>query len=147
MGNCERLKWNRRKMRLTQKELANKAGLSSATIGRLEQDETHWEIITDETFDKISKVFEEIQGMKFMKFHESNSVNLEEKTEETINMEVVEPKMDETLVEVEEKKAVDNDDAKTLVLLEFAFEGLKESETHEDFKANLKLIKRIVDSY
>ena len=48
MGNCERLKWNRRKMRLTQKELANKAGLSSATIGRLEQDETHWEIITDE---------------------------------------------------------------------------------------------------
>lgn len=147
MGNCDRLKWNRRKMRLTQKELANKAGLSSATIYRLEHDETHWEIITDETFDKISKVFEEIQGMKFMKFHESNSVNLEEKTEEIINTEVVEPKMDETLVEVKEKEAVDNDDAKTLALLEFAFDGLKESETHEDFKANLKLIKRIVDSY
>lgn len=54
--------------------------------------------------------------------------------------------MEETLVEVEEKKADDNN-AKTLVLLQFAFEGLKESETHEDFKANLKLIKRIVDSY
>ena len=147
MGNCERLKWNRRKMRLTQNELAEKAGLSSATIGRLERDETRWEFITDETFDKLSKVFEEIQGMKFRKVHESNSVNLEEKTEEIINMEVVEPKMEETLVEVEENEAVDNDDAKTLVLLEFAFEGLKESETHEDFKANLKLIKRIVDSY
>lgn len=55
--------------------------------------------------------------------------------------------MEETLVEVEENEVVDNDDAKTLVLLEFAFEGLKESETHEDFKANLKLIKRIVNSY
>lgn len=145
MGNCERLKWNRRKMKLSQSELAEKAGLSSATIGRLERDETRWEFITDETFDKLTMVFEEIQGFAFVKVHESNSTNIEE-SEETINVEEEKPKMEETLVEVEEKKADDNN-AKTLVLLQFAFEGLKESETHEDFKANLKLIKRIVDSY
>lgn len=145
MGNCERLKWNRRKMKLSQSELAEKAGLSSATIGRLERDETRWEFITDETFDKLTRVFEEIQGFAFVKVHESNSTNIKE-SEETINVEEEKPKMEETLVEVEEKKADDNN-AKTLVLLQFAFEGLKESETHEDFKANLKLIKRIVDSY
>ena len=145
MGNCERLKWNRRKMKLSQSELAEKAGLSSATIGRLERDETRWEFITDETFDKLTMVFEEIQGFAFVKVHELNSSNIEE-SEETINVEEEKPKMEETLVEVEEKKADDNN-AKTLVLLQFAFEGLKESETHEDFKANLKLIKRVVDSY
>lgn len=145
MGNCERLKWNRRKMKLSQSELAEKAGLSSATIGRLERDETRWEFITDETFDKLTRVFEEIQGFAFVKVHESNSTNIEE-SEETINVEEEKPKMEETLVEVEEKKTDDND-VKTLTLLEFAFEGLKESETHEDFKANLKLIKRVVDSY
>lgn len=132
-------------MKLSQSELAEKAGLSSATIGRLERDETRWEFITDETFDKLTMVFEEIQGFAFVKVHESNSTNIEE-SEETINVEEEKPKMEETLVEVEEKKADDNN-AKTLVLLQFAFEGLKESETHEDFKANLKLIKRIVDSY
>ena len=132
-------------MKLSQSELAEKAGLSSATIGRLECDETRWEFITDETFDKLTRVFEEIQGFAFVKVHESNSTNIEE-SEETINVEEEKPKMEETLVEVEEKKADDNN-AKTLVLLQFAFEGLKESETHEDFKANLKLIKRIVDSY
>lgn len=132
-------------MKLSQSELAEKAGLSSATIGRLERDETRWEFYTDETFDKLTRVFEEIQGFAFVKVHESNSTNIEE-SEETINVEEEKPKMEETLVEVEEKKADDNN-AKTLVLLQFAFEGLKESETHEDFKANLKLIKRIVDSY
>ncbi len=132
-------------MKLSQSELAEKAGLSSATIGRLERDETRWEFITDETFDKLTRVFEEIQGFAFVKVHESNSTNIEE-SEETINVEEEKPKMEETLVEVEEKKADDNN-AKTLVLLQFTFEGLKESETHEDFKANLKLIKRIVDSY
>ena len=132
-------------MKLSQSELAEKAGLSSATIGRLERDETRWEFITDETFDKLTRVFEEIQGFAFVKVHESNSTNIEE-SEETINVEEEKPKMEEMLVEVEEKKADDNN-AKTLVLLQFAFEGLKESGTHEDFKANLKLIKRIVDSY
>ena len=132
-------------MKLSQSELAEKAGLSSATIGRLERDETRWEFITDETFDKLTRVFEEIQGFAFVKVHESNSTNIEE-SEETINVEEEKPKMEETLVEVEEKKADDNN-AKTLVLLQFAFEGLKESETHEAFKANLKLIKRTVDSY
>lgn len=132
-------------MKLSQSELAEKAGLSSATIGRLERDETRWGFITDETFDKLTKVFEEIQGFAFVKVHESNSTNIEE-SEETINVEEEKPKMEETLVEVEEKKADDNN-AKTLVLLQFTFEGLKESESNEDFKANLKLIKRVVDSY
>ena len=38
-------------------------------------------------------------------------------------------------------------DQKTLTLIEFAYEGLFEAETHEDFVANLKMIKRIIDKY
>lgn len=53
MGRCERLKWNRRKLGLSQKELAEKLGVCQATISRLERDETVWTTMRDTTSDAV----------------------------------------------------------------------------------------------
>lgn len=51
MGKCEKLKWNRRKLGMSQEELAGKIGVSQATICRLERDETAWSVMRDQTAD------------------------------------------------------------------------------------------------
>ena len=53
MERCERLKWNRRKLGLSQKELAEKLGVCQATISRLERDETVWTTMRDTTSDAV----------------------------------------------------------------------------------------------
>lgn len=150
MGNSERLKWNRKELGLSQKELAQKAGLSLATIGRLEQDETRWDVITDETFDKIAGVFDNASAWPFIKRDtgtadicvEETSKSMEELEKNIAISFGLEEKM------YEQKKAYDNkEDKATLELLEFAFEGLKEAESHEDFTANVKLMKRILNRF
>lgn len=60
MGRCERLKWNRRKLGLTQKELADKIGIGVTTIYKLETDETAWSTIRDATDDAISNIFRDL---------------------------------------------------------------------------------------
>ena len=41
------------------------------------------------------------------------------------------------------KKDYDN----VLTLIEFVYEGLKESKTHEDFVVNINMLKRIIKKY
>lgn len=60
MGKCERLKWNRRKLGLTQKELADKIGIGVTTIYKLENDETAWSTIRDTTDDAISNMLSDL---------------------------------------------------------------------------------------
>ena len=45
------------------------------------------------------------------------------------------------------EKTESNNNSKLLEMLEFAMEGLRESESEDDFKANLKLMKRILNKY
>lgn len=53
MGKCEKLKWNRRKLGLTQEDLSKKIGISANTISKLERDETAWAFIKDDTADAV----------------------------------------------------------------------------------------------
>lgn len=53
MGRCEKLKWNRRKLGMTQRELGDKIGVSHSTICKLENDETAWITLRDSTDDLI----------------------------------------------------------------------------------------------
>lgn len=57
MGRCDRLKWNRKKLGMSQQDLANKIGISVSTISKLETDETAWATIRDMTEDAVSDVF------------------------------------------------------------------------------------------
>lgn len=60
MGRCERLKWNRRKLGMTQKDLAKKIGVSETTISRLESDETAWAALRDSTDDALYRTLREL---------------------------------------------------------------------------------------
>lgn len=53
MGRCEKLKWNRRKLGMTQRELGDKIGVSHSTICKLENDETAWITLRDSTDDAV----------------------------------------------------------------------------------------------
>lgn len=53
IGNCTKLRWNRRRLGLSQAEFAKKVGVSQATISTLERDETAWATLQDNTVDKI----------------------------------------------------------------------------------------------
>lgn len=87
MGRCARLKFNRKKMCLSQKEFAEKVGLSVGTISRLELDETAWETIQDQTFDKINSIFESERLGRIM------TVNGHEERKETVEERIkIEPK-------------------------------------------------------
>jgi transcriptional regulator with XRE-family HTH domain len=143
MGRCTRLKFNRRKLGLSQKEFAEKVGLSVGTISRLELDETAWNSIQNSTFDKINSIFEDNELWKIMTTveYDKNKENVEEEQEEVDVKEVL--WADRVEVEPKQKKRPIEDDV-TLKLLEFIMDGLRESETHEEFEANLKLLKRIM---
>lgn len=56
MGRCDRLKWNRKKLGMTQKELADKIGVGVSTISKLETDETAWATVRASTDDAIDGV-------------------------------------------------------------------------------------------
>lgn len=60
MGRCEKLKWNRRKLGMTQKDLADKIGISVSTISKLETDETAWATVRDTTDNAISDILHKL---------------------------------------------------------------------------------------
>ena len=145
MGNCEKLKWNRRKLGLSQKEFADKVGVSIGTISRLETDETTWETMQDVTFDKIFSAFDgkDAWPMKNREVQktiepEEEPVKVEEKTEVS---------WAERVVCMINNNGITEQDTKTMSLLEFVLDGLKEAENHEEFVANIKLLKRILKDY
>lgn len=148
MSNSERLAWNRKNvLKMTQAEFADKAGLCVATIGRLEQDESHWEVIQASTFDKIAAMFE---GEKVWPLINRNGDEVK-----PVQTMVILPKKEEVERTPEWAqelvKGLDNmkteQDNKTMVLLEFAFTELKDSVTHDEFEENLKLIRKILDKH
>ena len=146
MGNCERLKWNRKDvMGLSQKEFADKYGLCAATISKLETDETAWTTIQTSTFDKIAKAFEGGDFWPIRNLAEGESKNVDE---------IIEEKKEENTEQTWAEKVVimlnnslTEQDKETMKLVEFAVEGLKEAETHESFEANINLLKRILKKY
>lgn len=44
-------------------------------------------------------------------------------------------------------KDITQQDTMTFVLVKFAYEGMKESKTHDEFIANINLLKRIIRDY
>lgn len=58
MGMCAKLKWNRKRLKMSQQEFANLVGLSLSTIRKLETDETAWGTLKSTTVDKIYSHFD-----------------------------------------------------------------------------------------
>ncbi len=146
MGNCEKLKWNRKRLGMSQKDFAEKVGLSVATIGRLEQDEMNWEVVTDETFDKIANEFDNDHSWKIRR-PEKNDTIVEKKTEQNDERKNDITKQSVCMLIKKDDKDITQQDTMTFVLVKFAYEGMKESKTHDEFIANINLLKRIIRDY
>jgi transcriptional regulator with XRE-family HTH domain len=149
MGNCAKLKWNRKRLGLTQKQFAEKVGVHVGTIQKLETDETAWGTIQQSTEDKISAFYDSMASWQPKR---ADKVVREIKDElnnesEVVKEEIVIPEPVKVIEPVHNDNGLTENDNKTLILMEFAFEGLKESKTHEDFVANINMMKRIIKQY
>lgn len=145
-GNCAKLKWNRKRLGFTQKEFAELVGLSLGTIARLEQDETAWLTIRDETADRI---YEHYDSMASWQPEEAAVVvrELSEDDQSEVTEEVVEHKPVVIDVPVLREKGLSETDKATMNLIEFTYQGLMESSTHEEFMVHIKMLKRIINKY
>ena len=150
MGNCAKLKWNRRAKGLTQQQFADLCGVSKGTIAKLEIDETAWLTLRPDTEDKIVAQFTSPNSWKLSDkdIHRGvKEIGAELAEDSDVKVEVVaEP---EAIIEkpVVVHNGLTNEDLKVITLVEFAYEGLTQATTHDEFVANINLIKRIIKAY
>lgn len=152
MSNCAKLKWNRKAKGLTQKQFADLVGLNVSTISKLEKDETAWLTIRPETEEKI---YAQYTSMHSWQPDRPDKVLREinddvEKEDEVMEekKESVWPKHDIFYEPVKEiHNGLTEQDEKTKTLIEFAYEGLTEAKTHEEFVANINIIRRVLNRY
>lgn len=148
MSNCILLKTARREMKLTQAAFAEKIGLNACTVNKLERDETAWATIQAATLDKIIYGLEDKGEHLKSKFTQYQTEQKESKPKD--EPLVIGP--DEAMqvlgyFKTKEQKQEKNDNSKLLEMLDFIMEGLHESECDEEFKANLKIMKKILNKY
>lgn len=155
-GNCQKLKFNRQRLGLSQIDFAKLVGVSPGTIYRLEKDETAWAVTRSSTIDKIMEHYASMASYQPDRAEERRRVLglIEEpEIEETVDEEeeeTVEPKP-EVVEEVEEP--VHNDDSDSdltdkdkqlLKYIEFTCDNLKSSKSHEEFVTGIDILKRII---
>lgn len=123
MNRSNNLKWRRKEAGLSRREFANIAGVSMGTIGRLESDETTWDTMQDGTTDKILNALESLS--------KRDDKEVEPVVEEINEVEELVSDCDQAKVSkwVMEMKRHEEDqltkaDTKTMILVEFAYEGL-----------------------
>lgn len=142
------LKWTRHNKGLSQREVAEALGVSQKLISNLELDHKNWKGLNVETKKKLNEFFEGSKGWEPIELEPDNT-DIQENTEIEIEDQ---PVIEEPVVKYEskiEKKDIGltENDNKVLTLIEFAYEGLSESKTHDDFTANIMLLKRILKKY
>lgn len=147
MNKTTMLKWSRKEKGMTQKALAEAIGVSDKTISELELHSERWDSLTKPTLEKINIFFE---GTKYWEPVELDT----NKSDITDFIDIPKENTIETKPAVVEKHTIhytDNrvtpNDVKALTLIEFAYEGLTESTTHEDFVANINMMKKILAKY
>lgn len=158
MGRCQILKHCRKELNLNQQEFADKVGVSIGTIRRLEGDESAWLTVRPDTEEKIQELIGSVDRWGRRHLTKDEKVN-EDKSKpvdvpKSVTFDQITPEMMEQVTkqyEEEKVKTTHNSltghDKKTLTLIEFAYEGLTEASTHEEFVANLNMIKRIINKY
>lgn len=148
MKNCMKLKFNRRSLKMSQKEFAEYVGLSVGTIGRLETDETAWATLRAETVDKIYATF---QPMKNYQPERPDKILKEINSDDNMESAIAEEKEKETAVVVCEAiikdEGLTTKDKKTLSMLTFLYEELNDVENHAEFVHTMKMISKVVSNY
>ena len=153
MDKCTKFNWYRKSLRLTQRQLGEKIGLSTATIFKLEKDETAWAVLKQSTVDKIMAFYDSVNTSDWTFNKEEAKKQLAE-----IRATIIEPEVEETTTvepepEVVEEKPVHNEDSyltdkdrQLMKYVEFACSNLKESKSHEEFVTGIDILKRIIEN-
>lgn len=147
MKNTVKLKFNRRRLGMTQKAYAEYVGLSVQTIGRLETDETAWAGMRAETVDKIYATFEPMKNYQpdnAGKVLQEINDSVEEET--TVSEENTKPAMIVCEAVIKDE-GLSTKDKKTLTMLTFLYEELTSVENHLEFVHTMKMINKIVSNY
>lgn len=157
MTRGAQMKWNRKHYGLSQKKLAELAGLSQPTIGRLERDHTAWLTVRPSTEEKIISVLErfasEDEEIRDAAYKELTEGVLKETEIKTKPVEKKEEKTKWPTEDITYEKAIEivsklpKKDEKTLTLLTTIWGWLSESKTHEEFEENINMMKTIIDQY
>lgn len=156
MGRCQILKHCRKELKLSQKQFADEVGLNVGTINKLENDESAWMTVRPDTEEKIQALIGTVDrwGRKHLTKEDTSKVETKPvEIPETIQIGQITPEMMEQIYKQHEEKdkpvhnSLSTHDKKTLTLIEFAYEGLIEASTHEEFVANINIIKRILNKY
>ena len=147
MNKPTMLKWCRKEKGMTQKALSEASGVSTGVIGELEVSSQRWDGLSDPIKEKLDKFFE---GSKYWEplMADSNTSDFENYFEAEPEEEPVMTKP--TVVErkiIHKADCVEPNDIKAFTLIEFAYEGLQEAKTHEEFVANINMLKRIISKY
>lgn len=146
MSNSARFKEARLKAGLSQTALAKKLGVSQCTISKLETDERQWTHRSDMVTDAVQKFFEDMTLGKYDKEPEVVHKKEEEPGAVILKTRVIVGTKEEDKP-IEKKYELTDRDRKTLALIEFAYDGLKEANNDSEFKANIALLKRILSKY
>ena len=155
-GNCQKLKWNRRRLGLSQKEFAEKAGLCAATIVKLENDESAWATIKADTVDKIYSMFDSMASYQPSDF---KVVMEDTKTEELVDPKALVMLSGSASVNYEEtntakpnkkessvihSEGLSVDDKALLKLINVTHFGLNAAKSHEEFMVHVRLLKKLL---
>lgn len=147
MGNCVKLKWNRKRLGLTQKEFAKKVGLSPTTIAKLEVDESAWATIRSSTVDKITDLYSSMAS--WQPSEEEAERVLREIKDTVVEPEVEETKKVEPEVFVVQPVHISNNltdmDKHMLALIGNIYGWLEKAKDHDDFVAHIELLKKIIE--
>ena len=128
--------------RISQKELSEAVGISERMINKLEHDEDLWKTMRSSNREKLNEYFKNTRGWEPLEV-ESGFFD----PDKLINKETVEIVKEEPKIIENEINQLTEIDAKALTLIEFAYEGLSESDSHTDFIANINMLKRILKKF
>lgn len=149
VGNCTKLRWNRKRLGLTQKQFAKKVGLCEMTISKLERDETAWATLQDSTVDKIMSFYSSMSSWQPERadkvIREINKTVKTSKVEEEVIMDA--PAVFAQVKAKPVERGLNKQDEKTLTLIEFAYEELTQAKTHEEFVDAIQMLRKIMNRY
>lgn len=141
MGQCVKLKWNRKNnLKMSTREYAKLVEADQTTINKLECDEEYWDKIPETLRDRIYATFKPMAAV-------SKAVETVNEVEESLAKTEEKIEQLESSVREVKKNGLNEQNEKTLTLVEFIFEELKNSKKHSDFKANIGLLNRALSKY
>lgn len=143
MSKIVMLKWARREKHLTQTQVAEAVGISDRMISKLELDHKAWNELTEEEIIKLNDFFDGTKYWEHVEFEPEVS-----EPEEIIETVIDESNADSCITDqIQNDDSLDETDIKALTLIEFVYEGLNESKTHDEFVSNMKILERILKKY